>query len=59
MPYYDLDKIITAARAQQIIYGGRKVMRDIANLGYSLKEVGSCISQLEVRHFNKTLYENN
>ncbi|MEQ1739115.1 MAG: type II toxin-antitoxin system MqsR family toxin [Methyloglobulus sp.] len=54
MPYYSLEKIIAAANAQQIIYGGRKVNSDIANLGYTLDEVARCISQLKPEHYRKT-----
>ncbi len=53
MPYYDLEKIIMAAKQQNIVYGGRKVNRDIANLGYTLDEVSNCIMQLRPEHHQK------
>lgn len=60
MPYYSLEKIIVAAKAQQIIYGGRKVNSDIVNLGYTLDEVARCISQLQPENYQKTLeYDDN
>lgn len=55
MPYYSLEKIIVAAKAELIIYGGRKVNSDIANLGYTLNEVARCISQLQPENYQKTL----
>ncbi len=55
MPHYSLDKIIDAAKKQNIIYGGRKVNRDISNLGYTLNEVAQCITQLQSHHYQKTL----
>jgi len=54
MPQYDLEQLVAAARARQIIYGGRKVHQDIANLGYSLNEVAICIQQLRADNFQKT-----
>ena len=50
MPHYSLEKIIAAAKAGQIIYGGRKVNRDIANLTYTENEVAGCIAQLRPEH---------
>lgn len=55
MPYYSLEKIIAAANAQQVIYGGRKVGIDISNLGYTIDEVARCISQLQHENYQKTL----
>lgn len=54
MTHYSLEKIVAAAKAQQIIYGGRKVGNDISNLGYTLEEVARCIAQLRPEHFQKT-----
>jgi hypothetical protein len=59
MPYYSLEKIIAAAKAGQIIYGGRNVNRDIANLGYTLNEVADCIMQLQPEHHQKIWVNDN
>jgi hypothetical protein len=53
MPHYDLEKIIVAAKQRNIVYGGRKVNQDIANLGYTLDEVSDCIAQLRPEHHQK------
>ena len=53
MPHYDIDKIIVAAKQKNIIYGGRKINQDIANLGYTLDEVSNCIAQLRPEHHQK------
>ena len=53
MPHYDLEKIIVAAKQKNIIYGGRKINQDIANLGYTLDEVSNCIAQLRPEHHQK------
>jgi hypothetical protein len=45
MPHYDLGQIIAAAKQKNIVYGGRKINQDIANLGYTLDEVSNCITQ--------------
>ncbi len=55
MPIYDLEAVQKAARKGFIRYRGRKVNRDIANLGYSLNEVTECICQLKTENFNKTI----
>ena len=53
MACYDLQAVISAAKDQKIIYGGRKVSRDIANLEYTLNEVARCIQQLTPENFDK------
>ncbi len=53
MACYNLQAVISAAKAHHIIYGGRKVSQDIANLGYTMNEVASCIQQLMPEHFDK------
>lgn len=52
-PYYDLEKIITAASEGNIIYGGRKVSKDITNLGYTFDDVIACITKLTHSHHQK------
>jgi hypothetical protein len=54
-PAYPLDQIRAAAEAGQILYGGRKVGRDIQNLGYTLEDVAGCIAGLRQAHYKKTL----
>ncbi|MFO1431461.1 MAG: type II toxin-antitoxin system MqsR family toxin [Candidatus Competibacteraceae bacterium] len=54
-PAYPLDKIRAAAEAGNIVYGGRKVQRDIANLGDTKDEVIRCIVGLRGTHYQKTL----
>ena len=53
MACYDLQAVILAAKAQKIIYGGRKVNQDVANLEYTINEVAACIQQLMPEHFEK------
>lgn len=58
MPYYCLDAVRTAARNDQIEYRSRKVQRDIANLGYELKDVLACLISLTESDFYKTYPHN-
>jgi hypothetical protein len=51
---YDLELVKVSAQSLDIEYRGRKVSRDIANLGYDLNDVSSCICQLESSDFRKT-----
>jgi|TARA_R110000751_G_scaffold184875_1_gene291281 hypothetical protein len=51
---YDLEKVKAAAHNLDIEYRGRKVSRDIANLGYDLNDVSSCLCQLNPSDFRKT-----
>ena len=53
-PRYDLEKVISAASRGDIIYAGRKVARDIANLDYTFNDVITCIKRLELKHYQKT-----
>lgn len=55
MPIYNLDEMRQAAIKQQINYAGRKVNRDIANLGYTLQEVVSCIVSLATNDFKESV----
>lgn len=59
MAEYDLEQVKAAARSLNIEYRGRKVSRDIANLGYDIADVSSCLYQLRISDFHKThCYEN-
>lgn len=51
----NLDEMRQAATKQQINYAGRKVSRDIANLGYTLPEVASCIASLTPNDFKESI----
>jgi hypothetical protein len=52
---FDLEAIRSAALQKHIRYKGRKVSRDISNLGYTLDDVSNCISMLTTKDFNKTI----
>ena len=54
MAEYDIQDVINAARQQKIVYPGRKVQRDIRNLGYELKDLSDCLSRLRESDFRKT-----
>ncbi|MFT7683321.1 MAG: hypothetical protein ACI935_002812 [Moritella dasanensis] len=59
MAEYDLEQVKAAAQSLGIEYRGRKVSRDIANLGYDINDVSSCLCQLRSCDFRKThTYEN-
>jgi hypothetical protein len=51
---YDLEQVKAAAQSLDIEYRGRKVRRDIANLGYDINDVSSCLYQLKSSDFYKT-----
>ena len=51
---YDLEQVKAAAQNLDIEYRGRKVSRDIANLGYDLHDVSACLCQLSKSDFRKT-----
>jgi hypothetical protein len=51
---YSLEEVRTAGSAARIEYRGRKVQRDIANLGYDLNDVIDCLMQLSESDFRKT-----
>lgn len=58
-PAYPLDNIRALAEQNRIRYEGRKVSRDIANLGYTLDDVARCITGLRAAHFKETVvFEN-
>ena len=54
MAEYDLEQVKSAAQSLDIEYRGRKVSRDIANLGYDMNDVSSCLCQLRKSDFRKT-----
>ena len=54
VPAYDLDMVRVAARSLSIDYRGRKVQRDVSNLGYELKDVAACLCCLTNNDFVKT-----
>lgn len=54
MPHYNLEDVRDAARKGDVEYRGRKVRRDIDNLGYELAEVVTCIVSLTCSDFYKT-----
>ena len=54
MAEYDLGQVKAAAQNLDIEYRGRKVSRDIANLGYDIQDVSACICQLSSSDFRKT-----
>ena len=56
MPNYNLQEVKTLAQEMKFEYAGRKVLRDINNLGYERKDVADCISQLSEADFSKTHY---
>jgi hypothetical protein len=59
VPRYDLEEVKQAALAYKIEYRGRKVQRDIANLGYQLRDVVQCLAQLRESDFSKSIdYKN-
>ncbi len=54
MPHYSLSDISKAVRENNIIYHGRKVQRDISNLGYELADVKNCLLALTNNDFQKS-----
>lgn len=59
MPHYSLEDVRIAAKNEQIEYRGRKVRRDISNLGYELKDVVTCLLSLTESDFYRSYtYEN-
>ncbi len=55
MPHYSLSDISKAVRENNIIYHGRKVQRDISNLGYELADVKNCLLALTNNDFQKSI----
>ncbi len=54
MAEYDLEQVKAAAQNLDIEYRGRKVSRDVANLGYEISDVSACLCQLSLNDFRKT-----
>jgi hypothetical protein len=54
MPHYSLSDISKAVREHRIIYHGRKIQRDISNLGYELADVKGCLLSLTDSDFQKS-----
>ncbi len=52
-PAYALQKIQKLARAGDVEYGSRRVLRDVENLGYSLDAVCRCLASLTEQHYRK------
>ena len=51
---YNLGDVKKAAIASRVEYRGRKVQRDITNLGYDLNDVIDCLMQLSQTDFRRT-----
>tara|TARA_B110000211_G_scaffold52074_1_gene57393 strand:+ start:291 stop:608 length:318 start_codon:yes stop_codon:yes gene_type:complete len=51
---YDLEQVKAAAQSLDIEYRGRKVSINIADLGYDINDVSSCLRQLRSSDFRKT-----
>lgn len=51
--YYDLEQVRQAAKAGRIQYS-RLASRDIASLGYQVRDVCSCLLYLTTDEFDKT-----
>jgi len=56
---YNLEQVKAAAQNLDIEYRGRKVSRDIANLGYDINDVSRCLCFLSSIDFRKTHYYEN
>jgi len=54
LAHFNLDEVREAAAQQKIQYKGRKVQKDVANLGYTLKEVADYIVSLTANDFKET-----
>lgn len=52
---YALASIHRLARAKQVSYGSRKVMRDTTNLGYSMNAVCECLQGLTKYHYHESI----
>lgn len=53
MPVYNLNDVRKVAKTGKIRYRGRKVQRDIDNLGYELRDVQRCLMSLTEDDFDK------
>lgn len=56
MAEYSLKDVRKAAQQLNIEYRGRKVQRDVANLGYDIHDVAKCLCTLTEDDFRKTHY---
>lgn len=45
-PTYALGRIVAAARAGRVVFAGRRLQIDIAQLGYTLDDVHECLATL-------------
>ena len=54
MPVYNLNDVRKVAKIGKIEYRGRKVKRDIENLGYELTDVQRCLMSLTEDDFDKS-----
>lgn len=54
-PVYSLDDVKEAAADERVSYFGRKVSRDIVNLGYSFEDVLDSIRALKPTDFVKSI----
>lgn len=54
MPVYNLNDVRKVAKTGNIRYRGRKVQRDIDNLGYELRDVQHCLMSLTEEDFDKS-----
>ena len=50
-PIFDIAMVREVAAAGYISYAGRKVTRDVANLGYDLRDVKACLEALAAKDF--------
>ena len=58
MPHYNLEDIRNAARKGDVEYRGRKVRRDIDNLGYEFADVVACVVSLTSDdHYKTYIYD--
>jgi len=55
VPAYSLDRIHALVRLKKLVYGGRKVQRDIVNLYYDLDDVCRCLLSLNACHFKESV----
>lgn len=52
---YALERVHKLAEAGKVMYAGRKVQRDIANLNYEFEDVCRCLRSLNACHFKESL----
>jgi motility quorum-sensing regulator/GCU-specific mRNA interferase toxin len=56
IPAYSLDRIHELVRSKKLVYGGRKVQRDIVSLRYELDDVCRCLLSLNACHFKESVH---